>query len=422
MFLRRFCGLALSCFLVVSCGPKQSTHKSTLNVGPQDASVYTSSGSLKVAGNEQSLPVKLSVIVPVFDHGMTEDQENYNIPEGEEILTIWPELRYAEANRFAFALAQELDKTSVFGSVRVSPDSVASGELYVLGRIVESNGSEVTINVRLLDVSNKKWLDENFQHEVNPGFYKSHRKRDTDAYAPLFKKVSQRIVEVLSKSTRGELRSLPDITQLRYASSMASGALAEHLKFEGNRYSLISLPDVSDPMLMRSNAIRVREQLFLDDLQDNYAAFSSKIDKSYYVWQEASNSASIAQKKAEADAMKKIFGALLAIGLGVGGAVAAGNNSDNYAARSLGLASLGAGVIAGAALLQSASQSQDEAKLHAETISELGESLDLEVAPKVIEFGETQVKLQGTAREQFAQWRAHVQKIFAAEQTPDTQL
>ena len=53
-------------------------------------------------------------------------------PDDYEKEDVWPELRRAEANRFAIALKQALQDTQVFGDVRVSPDTEATGDLYVM--------------------------------------------------------------------------------------------------------------------------------------------------------------------------------------------------------------------------------------------------------------------------------------------------
>ena len=66
----------------------------------------------KEINSVQALP-KLDVIIPVFDPGLPEDLEDY------EDENIWPEIRRAEANRFAYKLKEKLDETGQFGSQSV---------------------------------------------------------------------------------------------------------------------------------------------------------------------------------------------------------------------------------------------------------------------------------------------------------------
>ena len=90
---------------------------------------------------------KLEVVIPVFDPGLSDKAKNYE-EEG-----IWPELRRAEANRFAYKLKLALEKTRVFGAVRVTPNQRASGDLYILGEIKKSDGAEVAFNLEVGEMS-----------------------------------------------------------------------------------------------------------------------------------------------------------------------------------------------------------------------------------------------------------------------------
>ena len=99
--------------------------------------------------------IRPDVVVMIFDPGIPEDPDDYE-EEG-----IWPELRRTEANRFAIALKKALQATRIFGSVHVAPDTQVTGDLYVMGRIEESNGEDVEINVKVVDIAGKDWMDRN---------------------------------------------------------------------------------------------------------------------------------------------------------------------------------------------------------------------------------------------------------------------
>ena len=66
--------------------------------------------------------------------------------------------------------------------------------------------------------------------------------------------------------------------------------------------------------------------------------------------------------------------------------------------------------------------SNDEAKVHRATIDEMGESLDLEVDPHVMTLEDKSVELTGTSQEQYIQWKAHLQRIYELENTPEKDL
>jgi len=67
-------------------------------------------------------------------------------------------------------------------------------------------------------------------------------------------------------------------------------------------------------------------------------------------------------------------------------------------------------------------QTSKEAKVHRDALNELGESIDVELAPQVVAFEQDTQKLTGTAKEQFGQWRAFLKKMYEQERTPEVEL
>ena len=113
---------------------------------------------------------------------------------------------------------------------------------------------------------------------------------------------------------------------------------------------------------------------------------------------------------------------IAAIALAVA-AVAAGSD-PNYSPGTSTAAMTG-GIVAGAAgisMLQKSIQTSDEAKVHRDTLNEVGESINVDLAPRVIAFEEKTLELTGDAKQQFSQWREFLQQIYAQELTPEKQL
>ena len=360
------------------------------------------------------MATKLDVIIPVFDPGLSENAENYE-EEG-----IWPELRRAEANRFAYKLKQALDNTNAFAAVRVTPDKTASGDLYVLGKIEESNGEDVKFRLNVVDISGKEWLDDSFKYEVQESFYKNYRSSGTDPYAPVFKEAADKILKILKKRSLSELDDLKYIADLRFGASFNDAVFMEYMNTDGNYIKLVSKPSDNDPMLQRVISIRVREQLFVDNLQQNYASFSQNMDDSYLRWQEASFTEVQLRKEAERENTMKTIGGILLIGLAIAAAVASGNNSSFGAPDpTLATAAIASGV-AGAWMFSDSFQSKEEAEFHKGAIDELGESMNIELGPRVVSFEDETVELTGNIQEQFTQWREFLKRIYEQEATPDT--
>jgi hypothetical protein len=381
-----------------------------IKAGPELSSSYEKEVSEAIA-----ISPKLDVIIPVFDPGLSENAENYE-EEG-----IWPELRRAEANRFAYKLKQALDNTNAFGAVRVTPDKTASGDLYVLGKIEESNGEDVKFRLNVVDISGKEWLDDSFKYEVQESFYKNYRSSGTDPYAPVFKEAADKILKILKKRSFSELDDLKYIADLRFGASFNDIVFMEYMNTDGNYIKLVSKPSDNDPMLQRVIAIRVREQLFVDNLQQNYASFSQNMDDSYLRWQEASFTETQLRKEAQRKSAMKAIGGVLLIALTIAAAVASGNNSNSFGVPDPTLATAAiAGGFASAWMLSSSFQSREEAEFHKGAIDELGESINLELAPRVVSFEDETVELTGNIQEQFTQWREFLKRIYEQEATPDT--
>ena len=355
--------------------------------------------------------VRLDVVLPVFDPGLPDDPDDYE-KEG-----VWPELRRAEANRFAIALKRALQDTQALGDVRVSPDTEATGDLYVLGAIEQSDGQDVGIAVEVVDIGGHRWMRKRYRHRVKEYFWRDPRNAGANPYQPVFDEVAADIAALVQKRSSRDLEELRRIAEIRFARSLSEDAFAEYVEERGGKVRLAALPDRDDPMLARTRAIRVREGLFMDRMQTHYAAFAQRTDASYAVWQEQS----LTEVKARNEARTRAFwqgalGAALAVG-GVYAAVKGGNEYDPGTE----VAGVTAAV-AGAVLISKSFQNSAEGKVHAEALSELGESLDVEVASQVVELEGATVELTGDAREQFRQWRAFLQRIWAEERTPERVL
>ena len=409
MFLKKIVTvLTIYAFLLSGCA---TNNKNSSTVGPLPSSSFSEPETVE---SVVSTP-KLDVIIPVFDPGLPEDPAKYD----EE--NIWPELRRAEANRFAYKLKEKLETTGQFGAIRVAPDKTATGDLYVLGRIEESNGEEVEIKIEVIDISGKEWLDEVFHYEVVENFHKDLRNDGKDAYDPLFEEAAAEIVNKLSDHDFKEIEELHYLADIRFGTNFSENTFMRYMTVDGGEFTLVGKPSDDDPMLQRVRAIRVRDQLFVDGLQDNYASFSEQMNDSYLMWQEQSLIEMQAEREARRQAIGQALGGVLFIGLGVLAAIA-GGNSNAVGSSSAGATGAILGGMAGVSLISESFKTSDEAKMHRESLNELGQSVDMELAPQVIAFEKESVVLVGDAREQFMQWRAFLQKIYLEEMTPDVQL
>ena len=351
--------------------------------------------------------VPLNVIVPVFNPNIPDDPDDYSK------LSIWPELRRAEANRFAVQLRDALADTLVFGSVRVSPDKTATAHLYVNSKILKSNGEDVAIAVELIDISGKQLMKKTYKHRVTEYQLEDPRSKGTDLYLTIFNLAAKDIAKVIRKQKPKKVAQLDAIEEMRFAESFSPGYFSSYLKTsQSGKTKLLALPAENDAMLNRVKSLRIKDQMFVDNMQVDYENFRNDMNEDYFLWQKQSFTESkAAREAASAAATKKFLGLLTTV---VGAAIAA--ESGPYSGGSYAGAAI---AVAGIATIVDGVQDSKEAKAHKESLSEMGRSLNIQLAPRVMEMEDRTLELNGDAAEQYAAWRAYLLDIYSKEETPD---
>jgi len=407
--------LIASAFFLTGCAAGGAGGSSSVtHVGPAMSSSYDKAAVTSAPRTTIQKP-KLDIIIPIFDAGLPDDPATYK-EKG-----IWPELRRAEATRFAYNLKLAIEKTGKFGAVRVMPNPTATGDLYVIGKINESNGIDVDIDVHVYDIGGNKWFHKSFEHEVAADFYDNIRNKGQDPYEPVFKKVADKLIEKLDDTSTKKLTEIQSITDLRFAANFSEDAFSQYLKVRGSKVSLKGYPSDDDVILQRVKSIRIRDQLFTDRMQPHYEQFNQKMADSYALWQKQSASEVLAAKAARNAAIGKAVAGVGLIALSVLSAIA-GAQSDSYGGSVAGTTgAIVAGSI-GMGMLGESSKMNAESKFHRDALNELGQSIDGEMAPQVIQFEEKTAALTGSAQEQFAQWRAFLKRMYEQQATPDVQL
>lgn len=377
-------------------------------VGPPLSSDYG-----KTAAATSNLP-KIDVVVPVFDPNIPADSD---IGEKQGI---YPELRRAESNRFALKMKTALEATNAFGAVRVVPNANVTGDLYVNGKIIQSNGEDVKIDIAVTDISGKPWFTKEFKHRVKTGFHSNIRNKGKDAYAPVFAEAAAYIVKQLTRRKPAELARLRLLSEVRFGSSLSEDTFTRYLKADRGRVTLTAVPADDDQKLLRIKPIRVRDQLFIDNMQTHYTDFDQKLESSYLVWQAQSLTEVKAARKTKRKSLGQgILGGLLVVA-GVAAVIAGADDPYNQST-----GDVVGGVIAttaGTVLLSKSFQNRAEMKVHREALAELGQSIDIEIAPQVVEYENQTAELVGDAAEQHQQWIAFLKKIYDLEATPEQQL
>jgi len=294
--------------------------------------------------------------------------------------------------------------------------------LFVLGEITHSDSEVVGASITVVDSSGEIWGTKKFAHEVSTNYFRDQRNSGKNPYEPLFGQISTYVVSLLKALSTEEKQAIKNMSLVRYARYYSPEAFNQYLSSDikrknGQRYykfELTGLPAEDDPMLARIEELRAQELLFIDRLQDQYEVFDAKVSPSYQTWQEETLPEIEAARRA---AVRRNASAAMGVGLGVLAAILSKNSNSSAGQVGAVLGSVGS-VIA----INNAFKSNSAMKVHNAVIEEQGQAVDLSVSPTEMEFEDNTIELQGTASEQYLQWKTHLRKIYELESTPDTQL
>ncbi len=404
--------------VLAGCNTTSNRFKEPILVGPTPIE----SPSTQPQDELTKANIFLDLAIPAFDPGFPLD--DYGDIDSDKLVEegIWPQLRRTEAKLFAAEMKSALDKKRVFGSVSVVPDASTPSDLFVLGQIKHSDSEVVEIAVTVIDSTGEILGEKNFEHTVSKGFMRDQRNLDKNPYEPVFNRASDFVVEVLRELDEPEKQYIKNMSLMRYARYYSPENYDQFLTTElkkknGQRYykfELTGLPDENDPMLARIKDLRAQELLFVDTLQNNYDVFQAETKDAYSTWQAETLPEIIAAREAQFERNSK---ALLGVGAAIIAAVLAKNSGSSAGEAGAVLAGIGS-----VWAINDAFQNNARMKQHSAIIDEQGKALDLSVSNTVIEFEDETIELQGTAQEQYLQWKTHLRKLFEQEKTPDIQL
>lgn len=384
---RVWCALALLCLTATGC------------VSQTVKTVHTEPLRTVAAIPEAEL---MDVGVHIFDPNIPDDWE---AREEENIL---PDVRRAEARYMPQVLKATLENSGNWGAVRVLPRDTAAVDLAVDGRIIESTGERLILDVVATDATGRVWVDARYDHQTSKYVYEQESARETDPFQAVYVQIANDLTEARQRLAPEDRKRIRQVAEIRFAREFAPDAFDGYVEQDARgRWQLLRLPAETDPMLARVRRVREREYLFIDTLDEYYGEFRRDMQQSYqdyrrFTYQEAVN---LRELKAESR-RRAIIGAIAV----VGGVAAAVSGEDQYV-RSAGAVAVAAGGYA----LKSAFDKNAESKIHAEAIRELGTSLEAEVSPHVIELDDRTITLTGTVDEQYEAWRDILRELYRTD-------
>jgi len=316
------------------------------------------------------------------------------------------EIRKAEQNFLPYHLKATLQQSSQWGAVRVLPGETESVDLVVKGRILQSTGETLAVQIEARDAAGRVWLDKTYEADATTSSYAALQPGENDAFQDLYNRIANDLAEQRLLLTAEEIKAIRTVAQLKFANRFAPEAYEGYLKMgSGESLAVNRLPAEDDPMMSRLLKIREREHLFTDALNQQYEGFYLRMWPSYENWRKTSLDEQLARAKIERDALiRQVGGALL-----LAGAIAMGASR-----REIGPLEIGMAVIGGQVIVNGYNISK-QAEMHSEAIRELSETFGSEMKPVLVEFEGQKYELTGPAEEQFKRWRELLREIYRAE-------
>jgi len=343
----------------------------------------------------------MDVGVMVFDPGIDE------IERGEEE-TVNGQIRVAEARYSAYLLSDTLQRSGNWGVVRVMPNNSSPMDVVLSGTILQSNGEEMTVRVNVRDSSGREWYSKEYNEVISQFSYDPTQRSLADPFQVIYNNIANDLLRYRQENLTGtRITELRKISEMLFAQRFAPDVFDDYVTQDRNGYFQLSrLPAENDPTMERIKDIRERDFMFIDTVQDYYATFSRQMRLPYDSWREQSYFETITLRELRQSARRRFIAGTAAV---IGGIAAA--TSGNYTAQTGGAVGVGAG----AYLIKSGFDKRAEAQIHVAALEELGQSLESEVAPKVINLEDRTVTLTGNVEEQYGQWKEILADIYATE-------
>lgn len=339
------------------------------------------------AGASPRIPEEelLDIGILVFDPGI--ERKSYLLM-GYEYIN--PELRQSEAAFLAVHLMRSLQQTESFGLVRMMPRNSVSADLFVYGRIRESSGRRLGLELEVVDATGRRWFKRRYKQKA---MYASHVlsfHSNIEPFQQVYDEFAEDLIEVQRRMKDKYLEDVRHIAELRFAEQLAPGVFGDYLTVDRKGHvGLDRLPAHDDPMLARVRRIRTRDEFFLDLLAERYRRFYSTMDRPYDDFRATRYEIEVALRDARAQANLANARALFA------------PPSDGFRMRD--------------PVLERADFFRRQVAAQSQYLDEIASDFAAELDPLRLELDGEVIRFEGTIEDQYRQWQELLERIFETE-------
>ena len=165
----------------------------------------------------------LDVGIRIFDPNIPADEKE------QEKRRIFPDVRKAESRYMPVMLRDTLESTGQWGQVRVVPAEGSLSDLYINGKILESTGRELKLEIKATDATGHVWLEKQYEGDADTRAYKDVAVKPRDPFDNLYATIANDLLAARKELTRDQRVQVHEVSELRFASDLAPYAFKTYL-------------------------------------------------------------------------------------------------------------------------------------------------------------------------------------------------
>ena len=348
----------------------------------------------------------------LLDIGIIQFEEGIPKNNDSSDTGIYEDIRSAESRYLPYHLKTTLQGTGHWGAVRVIPSRSAFTDVIISGRISESDGEFITLNITVSDARGEVWYRKPYSTQTGVSSYSMNRDRRKDPYQKVFNDIANDLRTYVANMSPKSIATIQQVSELQFFADMSPLAYGEHLATDKDGIvSVVRLPAENDPSVDRLRQIRERDRLVVDTLNEHYANFYYGIAIPYHSWRKTAREESVNYRQVRRSAaLQTLMGAVV-----LAGSLAVDTDSGGKSTRNINRSLQNIGIEQGITTMFKGFSRRSEASMHLESIKELSESFGAEAAPMVVSVEGQSRRLTGTAAAQYESWRRLLRQIYESE-------